>query len=137
MRGGLSSIAVLLHRVRGRPRRPHGSGRGARLRGPMLDPRIYRAALVPVLLAAIVCAFSLQDQPGPTTTTLAPDAFSGSRAERQLSVLVRADPVRRAGDAGDAALGRRIAGALRALAPAYEVSAARFRGQTIDGERSL
>ena len=43
----------------------------------MLDVRIYRAALVPVLLAVIVCAFSLQDQPSPVTTTLAPDAFSG------------------------------------------------------------
>jgi hypothetical protein len=56
----------------------------------MLDPRIYRAALVPVLLAVIVCAFSLQDQPGPRTTTLAPDAFSGARAERQLADLARA-----------------------------------------------
>jgi hypothetical protein len=47
----------------------------------MLDPRIYRAALAGVLLAVIVCAFSLGDQPAPARTTLAPDAFSGLRAE--------------------------------------------------------
>ena len=43
----------------------------------MLDARIYRAALVPVLLAVIVSAFSLGDQSAPMGTTLAPDAFSG------------------------------------------------------------
>ena len=42
----------------------------------MLDARIYRAALVPVLLAVIVCAFSLQDRPTAVTTTLAPDAVT-------------------------------------------------------------
>ena len=46
----------------------------------MLDGRIYRAALVPVLLVLIVCAFSLKDQPPALQTTLAPDAFSGPRA---------------------------------------------------------
>ena len=54
----------------------------------MLDARIYRAALVPVLLAVIVCAFSLQDQPPPLGTTLAPDAFSGADANRELRSLV-------------------------------------------------
>src|SRR5690349_6821468 len=107
MRGGLSSIAGLMHRVRGGSAPAHGSGAAATLPGWMLDPRIYRAALVPVLLAAIVCAFSLQDQPSPRATTLAPDAFSGARAERRLDDLARAFPVRRAGDAGDAGLGRR------------------------------
>jgi hypothetical protein len=84
----------------------------------MLDARIYRAALVPVLLAVIVCAFSLQDQPQPITTTLAPDAFSGGRVERELADLARAFPARRAGDAVDSALGRRLAEDLRAVRPA-------------------
>jgi len=43
----------------------------------MLDPRIYRTGFVAVALAAIVLAFSLQDQPGPLGTTLPPDAFNG------------------------------------------------------------
>jgi hypothetical protein len=103
----------------------------------MLDARIYRAALVPVLLAVIVCAFSLEDQPRALTTTLAPDAFSGARAQRELTALADAYPARRAGDAADAALGRRVADAFRGMAPAYEVSTPSLRGQTIDGERTL
>jgi hypothetical protein len=103
----------------------------------MLDPRIYRAALVPVLLAVIVCAFSLEDQPSAISTTLAPDAFSGARATRELDALAAAYPRRRAGDAADAALGRRIAGTFRGLAPSYEVTTPSFTGETIDGERTL
>ena len=102
----------------------------------MLDVRIYRAALVPVLLAVIVCAFSLQGQPAPITTTLAPDAFSGGRVQRELAGLATAFPARRAGDAADAALARRLADDLRAMGT-YEVSAPSFRGETIDGERTL
>jgi peptidase M28-like protein len=103
----------------------------------MLDVRIYRAALVPVLLAVIVCAFSLQDQPTPVTTTLAPDAFSGVRAERELRSLADAFPQRRAGDAADTQLARRIADTFRGMGEAYEVTTPTFRGETIDGERTL
>src|SRR4051812_43055495 len=111
--------------------------RAATLRGSMLDARIYRAALVPVLLAVIVCAFSLQDQPPAIVTTLAPDAFSGPRATRELRTLAGAYPRRRAGDAADAALGRRIADTFRGMEPAYEVSTPSFAGETIDGKRRL
>jgi Peptidase family M28 len=103
----------------------------------MLDPRIYRAALVPVLLAVIVCAFSLQDQPSPLTTTLAADAFSGPRTTRELDALASAYPRRRAGDAGDTALARRIADTFRGMGSAYEVSTPTFSGETIDGKRTL
>ena len=65
----------------------------------MLDPRIYRAALVPVLLALIVGAFSLSDRPRPIGTTLEPDAFSVSRAMADLNAWVAAYPARRAGKA--------------------------------------
>ncbi|MEA2382287.1 MAG: hypothetical protein QOH72_2258 [Solirubrobacteraceae bacterium] len=103
----------------------------------MLDARIYRAALVPVLLAVIVCAFSLQDQPAAMDTTLAPDAFSGARATRDLQSLAAAYPQRRAGDGADAALARRIADAFRGLDRAYEVTTPSFTGETIDGRRTL
>jgi peptidase M28-like protein len=103
----------------------------------MLDARIYRAALVPVLLAVIVCAFSLQDQPAPIGTTLAPDAFSGPRATRELRTLAAAYPSRRPGDAADTALARRIADTFRGMEPAYEVSTPTFSGETIDGRRTL
>ncbi|MEA2288807.1 MAG: hypothetical protein QOD55_804 [Solirubrobacteraceae bacterium] len=103
----------------------------------MLDARIYRAALVPVLLAVIVCAFSLGDRPAPITTTLAPDAFSGPRAGRELAGLADTFPLRRPGDAADAALGARIADSFRGMEPAYEVSTPTFEGETIDGKRTL
>jgi hypothetical protein len=103
----------------------------------MLDARIYRAALVPVLLAVIVCAFSLEDQPSPVGTTLAPDAFSGARATRELDALASAYPRRRPGGDADAALARRLADTFRGMGAAYEVSTPSFSGETIDGKRTL
>ena len=103
----------------------------------MIDPRIYRAALAAVVLGIIVCAFSLKDQPPALQTTLAPDAFSGPRAGRELQALADAYPLRRAGTAADAALARRIAASFRGLRPAYEISTPRYRAETIDGERPL
>ncbi|MGH2900207.1 MAG: hypothetical protein ACRDMZ_16150, partial [Solirubrobacteraceae bacterium] len=46
----------------------------------MIDPRIYRAALIPVLLAFILLAFSLENRPQPLRTPLPPDAFQRDRA---------------------------------------------------------
>jgi len=104
----------------------------------MLDPRIYRAALVPLLLVAIVCAFSLEGRPAAIGTTLAPDAFDGDQAMARLERLARAYPDRRPGDVGDAQLARAVAGELRAIsAQGFEIEAPTFRGETIDGERTL
>ena len=63
----------------------------------MLDPRIYRAALLPVLLALIVVAFSLENRPPPLRTALTPDAFDQVRASRLLADLARTYPVRPGG----------------------------------------
>jgi hypothetical protein len=103
----------------------------------MLDPRTYRAALVPVLLALIVVAFSLEDRPGPLRTTLAADAFDGPRAARLLERLVRAHPDRRPGSAGDAALAATVARELRAALPGVTVRRSVHRGATVDGDRDL
>jgi len=46
----------------------------------MLDPRIYRTGFVAVALAVVVVAFSLLDQQGSLTASLAPDAFNGQGA---------------------------------------------------------
>jgi hypothetical protein len=102
----------------------------------MLDPRIYRAALIPILFALIVGAFSLSDRPRPIGTTLEPDAFSTSRAQADLDAWVRAYPARRAGDSGDAALAARLAGAFRAMG-SYQVSTPSFEAETADGKRRL
>jgi hypothetical protein len=102
----------------------------------MLDPRIYRAALIPILFALIVGAFSLSDRPRPIGTTLEPDAFSASRAQADLDAWASAFPARRAGDSGDAALAARLAGAFRAMG-SYQVSTPSFEAETGDGKRRL
>lgn len=79
----------------------------------MLDPRIYRAALLPIVLALIVVGFSLQDQPRPVTTTLSADAFDGDGAFRQLERLVALAPDRAPGSAGDRAVAAVVARSLR------------------------
>lgn len=108
----------------------------------MLDPRLYRAALAPVLLALILAAFSLEDRPRPIRSTLAPDAFVAQRAFRDLQEMARRFPNRRPGDAADEALARRVG---RELGDAglgggprpFTVRMARFSGETIEGDRSL
>jgi hypothetical protein len=104
----------------------------------MLDPRIYRAALLPVVLALIVCAFSLSDRPRPIGTTLRPDAFSEASRERamaDLDSLASTFPARRPGDSGDAAMAARLATMFRAIG--YQVSTPSFEGETVDGKRRL
>jgi hypothetical protein len=102
----------------------------------MLDPRLYRVAFVPVLLAVLVAAFSLQDRPRPVGTTQTPDAFDGTAAELQLDDLARRYPDRRPGSAGDERLAGEIAGILRKSVPGT-VEEHRYRGETIDGRRDL
>jgi hypothetical protein len=102
----------------------------------MLDPRIYRAALLPVLLALIVGAFSLSDRRRPIGTTFKPDAFSQQRAMADLDDLSRRFPARRPGDSGDAAMAAQLARAFRAMR-SYQVSTPSFEGETADGMREL
>jgi hypothetical protein len=105
----------------------------------MLDPRIYRAALVPILLALIVAAFALSDRPRPIGTTLEPDAFSDavvSQANQNLTDWVARFPERRAGDSGDAQLAHALAQAFRSMG-SYQVSTPTFSAETADGKREL
>lgn len=102
----------------------------------MLDPRLYRVAFVPVLLALLVAAFSLQDRPRPIGTTQAPEAFDEIRADQTLTDLARQFPVRRPGGAADARLAREIATRLRQTVPGT-VEEHHFQGETIDGKRDL
>jgi hypothetical protein len=101
----------------------------------MLDPRIYRMGLVPVLLAVIVLAFSLTDQQGPLGTTLAPDAFSGANANGNMNALAEAYPDRRPGSRDDRQLAARVAAQLRA--DQFVVSTDSFPAATVDGRRTL
>lgn len=101
----------------------------------MHDPRIYRAALLPALLALVVAAFSLQSAPGASVTTLAPEAFNGARAFRTLEGLASEFPRRRPGSAGDRALAGRVGAVLRASG--FHVSTRELAAGTIDGTRTL
>src|SRR4051794_13600731 len=107
----------------------------------VLDPRVYRAAFVPALLAVFVVAFSLEGRPRPATTRLAADAFDGARvyggvgARNSLLELGARFPDRRPGSAGDDALADRVAGTLGA--DGFVVSRRRDDVRTVDGERTV
>ncbi|HTA35554.1 MAG TPA: M28 family peptidase [Solirubrobacteraceae bacterium] len=107
----------------------------------MLNGRLYRAAFVPFVLALAVAAFSLTGRVSPMTSTLAPDAFEGSRAFAETNTLAREFPSRRPGSRGDRALAEYVAGALRGLGGTagggFQVHTHEFSAQTIDGERTL
>lgn len=101
----------------------------------MLDPRIYRAALLPVVLAVIVAAFSVELPPPPLTAALPPDSFSGERALQGLDQLARAFPSRQPGGDGDAALARRVRDDFEAAG--FRVRTRRFDASTARGGRRL
>src|SRR6476646_5161118 len=92
----------------------------------MVDPRIYRAALLPVLFALVLLAFSVENRPRPLTTPIAPDAFSGdsafNRAYTARTGLADRFPDRRPGSAGNAVLADAVAAEMRA-APGLGVRA--------------
>jgi hypothetical protein len=104
----------------------------------MIDPRIYRAALIPALIALIVVAFSLRDRPRPVGTTLAPIAFDGDRAWQDLQGpggLAARFPDRHPGGAGDEQLAVHVSQQLRRLG--FEVRTRTRRTMTVDGRRDL
>jgi len=101
----------------------------------MLDPRIYRAALIPAMLALIVAAFSLESPPRPLTAQLPPDSFSGPRAFGSLQELSRRFPDRRPGSRGDTALGSRVRTVLDNSG--FQVADRRFKARTVRGREEL
>jgi hypothetical protein len=101
----------------------------------VLDPRIYRAAFLPILFALVLVAFSVHGQPRPLTTTLAPDAFDGAAAWRQLQAFEAAAPLRSPGSPGDRLLAGRVAAGLRASG--FRVATRQVAGRTAVGERTL
>ncbi len=101
----------------------------------VLDPRIYRAGFLPILFALVLVGFSLREPPRPLTASLAPDAFDGAAAFRQLDALASEAPLRRPGSAGDLLVAQRVQETLRASG--FRVSTQRFDAQTADGARGL
>ena len=109
----------------------------------MIDPRIYRAALIPALFAFVLLAFSLENRPQPLRTALAPDAFQGERAfdraygdGRGGRGLAERFPNRRPGSEGDNRLAATIARQM-GQAPGFRVRTETHEAETIDGRREL
>jgi hypothetical protein len=76
----------------------------------VIEPRLYRAAFLPALLAVIVAAFSLQARPAPLPQALAADVlFQGHGAVTRATRIAQALPDRRPGTPGDQAAGRQVA----------------------------
>ncbi|HEY2603420.1 MAG TPA: hypothetical protein VGI67_17815 [Thermoleophilaceae bacterium] len=76
----------------------------------MIEPRLYRAAFLPALLALIVAAFSLEDRPAPLPQALAADVlFQGKTATMAAKEIAKTYPDRRPGSVGDRAEGRQLA----------------------------
>jgi hypothetical protein len=79
----------------------------------VFEPRVYRAAFVPALLALVLTMFSLQSRPRPLPQGLAADVlFDGRVAAAEAARIVEAAPDRRAGTVGDARTAARVAQAL-------------------------
>ncbi|HEX2234136.1 MAG TPA: hypothetical protein VHG69_12325 [Thermoleophilaceae bacterium] len=80
----------------------------------MIEPRVYRAAFVPALLAVVLAMFSLESRPGPLAQGLAADVlFEGELAAGSAAALARRFPDRRAGRPGNRAASAFVADALR------------------------
>jgi hypothetical protein len=102
----------------------------------MLDPRLYRVAFVPVLLALLVAAFSLQDRPRAVGTSQSPEGFDAIRAQQTLTDDLSRFVDRRPGSTGDEQLAAYVAGQLRQSVPGT-VEEHRYTAETIDGKRDL
>jgi hypothetical protein len=79
----------------------------------VFEPRVYRAAFVPALLALVLTMFSLQSRPRPLPQGLAADVlFDGRVAAAEAARIVGAAPDRSAGGAGDRRTAQRVGQAL-------------------------
>lgn len=107
----------------------------------MLNGRLYRAGLVPVLLAVAIAGFSLSGRATPLTSTLAPDAFDGPRAFAELQSLAARFPQRAPGGEGDAKLAAYITQTLQGLggsrAGGFAVQSRSVQAHTIGGRQTL
>jgi len=76
----------------------------------VIEPRIYRAAFVPALLAIVLTMFSFESRPGPLRQGLAADVlFDGNQATDLATRIATEEPDRRAGSKGDLATARLVA----------------------------
>ena len=81
----------------------------------MIEPRVYRAAFVPALLAVVLAMFSFESRPRPLPQGLAADVlFDGAQAAQLAGRIATDAPDRRAGSPGDRATAELVADAFAA-----------------------
>lgn len=95
----------------------------------MIDPRIYRVAFAPALVALVVLMFSVEPIPEPAQTpeTFASD-FDGRRAAATAREIVEIAPERTPGSAGDDASADLVAERFGAIA------SGKLAEQSLDGD---
>lgn len=96
-----------------------------------------RVGIGALLLAALIAAFSLQQQPRPLSADVTATAFDSTRGVALLDELASRYPSRRAGSAGDQALATRVGQELQRALPAATLQTEQFRADTPDGSRTL
>jgi len=80
----------------------------------LIEPRVYRAAFVPALLALVLTMFSFESRPHPLPQGLAADVLFDGRQAAQLATGIAEDhPDRRAGAPGDRATAALVAESFR------------------------
>ncbi len=103
----------------------------------MVDLRIYRAGAALVVIAVIVFAFSLQNQPGGATTVLASGAYF-STAAKTTRALASDYPHRTPGGVSDQSLAHHLADVLSSpKLPGFDVSTSSAVTETAVGSRAL
>lgn len=75
----------------------------------MLDPRLTRIFVLPLLAVLVLAAFSVQERPRALRTFQAPDAFTGAATMNELNGFAGNYPARPAGGPADTDAGREIA----------------------------
>jgi hypothetical protein len=97
----------------------------------LIEPRIYRAAFVPALIALVIAMFSLESRPPAVPQALAADVlFDGRVALAGTQRLANAHRDRRPGTDGDLAAAAEVASTLRAQH--FGVTVDRFRSEEKD-----
>jgi hypothetical protein len=103
----------------------------------MLDPRVYRAGFVPLVLAVVVVAFALSPAPHGAGTSLSAQDFDGRAAAAYVHRWLARPALRdrRPGGPGDAAMAAIVGRDLSRLG--FHVRRRTAEGRTVDGRRAL
>lgn len=101
----------------------------------LLEPRLYRAAFAPALLALIVLAFSLQDPARSVAPELSPPGFSAARATVFANQAVTNYGARESGSIEDARLADLVEARFDGVG--FRTQRQEFSATTLSGKREL